>query len=146
MKDGLKCFLHIRRGSWFQFMSLDFGGNKRWNESSFVLVDGDFAPFQPRLSFGSLPRINFGWLSKWLMKQNITLNLGGRTTSTGIFVFAADSEVQLYYHNAVMTGLDQFFFNIFFTSSNIRRYYFDKFSRRLRLYHISYINFYQYKF
>ena len=98
--SSLNCFLDIGRDSWFQFMSLDFGENRRWTESSFVLTDGEFAPFQPNMSFKSLSQINFGWL----LEQNISLSLGARTSSTGIFVFAADSEVRLYYHSAEMTG------------------------------------------
>ena len=105
MKEGLKCFLEIAPGSWFQFMSLDFGKNTRWTESSFVLIDGKFAPYQPPLLFGSLPTINFAWLAN----QNIAFNLGQIRTFTGIFIFAADSEVELYYRYPEMNGLDQFF-------------------------------------
>ena len=102
-KEGkpLFCFLDIGRGSWFQFMALDFGKNRKWTESSFVLVDGEFAPFQPRLYFRSLPRINFGWL----LEKNLHVNLVQKTTATGILIFAADSEVNLFYHASEMTGL-----------------------------------------
>ena len=82
-------------------MSLDFGENDKWTESSFVLIDGEFAPFQPRRKFQSLPRINFGWL----LNQNIPLNLCQMTTSTGILVFSSDSEVQLFYNSPEITGL-----------------------------------------
>ena len=81
-------------------MFLDFGNNKKWTDSSFVLLDGDFAPFQPRLSFQSLPQVNFGWLKR----QNVSLDLGKNRALSGILVFAADSEVQLYYHLAEITG------------------------------------------
>ncbi len=101
-RNPLKCFLDIGQDSWFQFVSLDFGKNKRWTESSFVLIDGEFAPFQPKISFRSLPRIIFGWL----FEQNIPLNFDRRTSSTGIIVFAADSEVKLVYHAAEMTGFE----------------------------------------
>ena len=100
--NPLKCFLDIGRNSSFQFLSLDFGKNNRWTESSFVLIDGELAPFQPNTSFKSLPRINFAWL----LNQNIPINLGQGTTSTGILVFAADSNVELFYHNARMTGME----------------------------------------
>ena len=100
--NPLKCFLDIGRNSWFRFMTLDFGEHNGWTESSFVLIDGEFAPFQPRLDFKSLPRINFAWL----LNQNISRNLGQRTTSTGVLIFAADSEFQLFYHSAEMTGLE----------------------------------------
>ena len=102
MSNPMKCFLDIGRDSLFQFMLLDFGTNKKWTESSFVLLDGEFAPFQPQLKFESLPRINFDWLLR-----NVSLNLDQISSSTGILVFAADSEVQLFYHNAVMIGLEE---------------------------------------
>ena len=100
--NPMKCFLDIGRNSWFQFMLLDFGENKKWTESSFVLIDGEFAPFQPQLKFVSLPRLSFGWL----LDRNISLNLGQHPTTTGILVFAADSKVQLFYHSAEITGLE----------------------------------------
>ena len=100
-RNPLKCFLEIGQNSWFQFMHLDFGGNNKWTDSSFVLIDGEFAPFQPKISFRSLPRINFGWL----LNKNIPLDIGQRTTSTGILIFAADSQVELFYHSAKMSGL-----------------------------------------
>ena len=81
-------------------MSLDFGENNRWTESSFVLIDGEFAAFQPRIDFYSLRRINFGWM----VSQNISLNFGQRTSSTGILIFAADSEVELFYHSVEIKG------------------------------------------
>ena len=106
----LKCFLDIKRDSWFQFISLNFGKNRRWTESSFVLIDGELAPFQPPRFFNSLPDINFGWLLNQV--KSLPFYLGKRTTSTGILVFAADSEVQLFYHTdkRVITGSEQFFF------------------------------------
>lgn len=97
----LKCFLDIGRNSSFQFISLDFGQNRKWTESSFVLIDGEFAPFQPNISFSSLPRINFGWL----LDQKIPVSLGQGTTSTGILIFAADSKVELFYRNYRIRGL-----------------------------------------
>ena len=100
-EDAPNCFLEIGRRSFFQFMSLNFGENGKWTESSFVLIDGEFAAFQPPRDFQSLPRINFGWL---LEQSNKSLDQGQLTTSNGIFVFAADSEVQLFYHTAKMTG------------------------------------------
>ena len=102
--DYPKCFLAIERDSWFQFLSLNFGRNRKWTDSSFVLIDGEFAPFQPSRLFDSLPNINFAWLTNKIM----SLNLGQRTTSTGILVFAADSEVRLFYHSEEMTGWERF--------------------------------------
>ena len=99
--NPLKCFLDIGRDSWFQFISLDFGENKGLTESNFVLIDGEFASFQQNTSFEDLPRTNFGWLI-----NNLSLDFGQQTSSTGIFVFAADSEVQLYYHSLKMMGLE----------------------------------------
>ena len=64
-------------------------------------LDVFYSPFQPDIGFTSLLRINFGWL----LAQNLSLNFGQETTSTGIFIFAADSNVQLFYYSAEMTGL-----------------------------------------
>ena len=97
----MKCFLDIGRYSLFQLMSLNFGPNKRWTESNFVLIDDGFAPFQPPRTFQSLPSINFAWL----LKHTFNPYLGQTITSTGIFVFAADSDVHLFYHDAEMSGL-----------------------------------------
>ena len=102
--NPLKCFLNIGRDSWYQFAFLDYGKNKKWTESSFVLIDGQFAAFQPRLDFTSLPSMTFGWLTN----QNISVDLSKRNTSTGIFIFNADSEVELYYNNAQLTGWVRF--------------------------------------
>ena len=99
-RNPLKCFLDIGRDSWFQFMSLDFGENNKWTESSFVLIDGVLADFQPRRLFAAFPTLTFGWL----LDHTIPVNFGQRTTSTGILIFAADSEVQLFYHSAKMSG------------------------------------------
>ena len=107
-RKTLKCFLDIGRNSWFHFMSLDFGKNRRWTESSFVLIDGEFAPFQPTRLFNALPSINFGWL----LDHQIPTEFGEKTTSTGILVFAADSHVQLFYRAAKMTGLIYFGSNL----------------------------------
>ena len=45
------CFLDIGPESYFRLMSLDFGMEKGWTESNFVLIDGNLADFQPRSQF-----------------------------------------------------------------------------------------------
>ena len=82
-KNKKQCFLDIGQGHYFKIMSLDFGNDRQWSESNFVLIDGELAPFQPQSNFDSIPSVNF----KWLSDQNITLSLLKRITTTGFVYF-----------------------------------------------------------
>ena len=81
-------------------MLLDFGNKNGWSASNFVLIDGKFAPFQPKSNFNSIPSVNLQWLSD----KDITLNLPKTTTSSGLFVFNSASVVELYYNNDEIKG------------------------------------------
>ncbi len=84
-------------------MKLSFGGkNNQWTSSNFVLLDGQMVDYQHNTSFFSDPSVNF----KWLVDKYIPVNLGRKTTSSGIFVFNADSEVELYFNCAEIPGLN----------------------------------------
>ena len=86
--NPVKCFLDLGQNSLFQFMWFNFGTNTKWTESSFVLLDGELAPFQPKMDFFSIPRINCAWLE----------DLRESFSSHGIFIFNVASEIDLYYH------------------------------------------------
>ena len=83
-------------------MWLDFGNEKSWSASNFVLIDGSLAPFTPKSDFSSVPNINF----KWLSDQNITRNLPITMTSSGLIVINSASHVDLYYHAEKIKGLN----------------------------------------
>ena len=82
-------------------MSLDFGTEKGWTESNFVLIDGEEADFQPNSAFDSIPSVNFHWLAS----ENVALNLPKTTTTTGLLIFNSASNVNLYFHDEKIKGL-----------------------------------------
>ena len=82
-------------------MSLDFGTEKRWTESKFVLIDGEKADFQPNVAFHSIPSVNFHWLAS----ENVVLNLPKIKTTTGLFIFNSASNVNLYFNDEEINGL-----------------------------------------
>ena len=86
-------------------MSLDFGTERGWSESNFVLVDGEDADFQPITPFDSISSVNFHWLQPWLISQNATLNIPKQHTTTGLLIFHSESYVNLYFHEKVIKGL-----------------------------------------
>ena len=92
--------MDIGAGSYFRFMSLDFGSENGWSESNFVLIDGELAPFQPKMDFNSIPSLNF----EWLTNQTITFDRR-KTSSRGIIVFNSASNVDLLYHDYAIKGL-----------------------------------------
>ena len=91
--------MDIGAGSYFQFMSLDFGSENGWSDSNFVLIDGEFAPFQPKTDFNSIRSLNF----QWLTDQNITISHKS-TLSRGMVVFNSASNVDLFYRDHVIKG------------------------------------------
>ena len=82
-------------------MSLDFGTEKGWTESNFVLIDGKEADFYPNTPFDSIPSVNFHWLAS----ENVALNLPKTNTKTGFFIFNSASNVNLYFHDEQIKGL-----------------------------------------
>ena len=92
--------MDIGAGSYFRFMSLDFGSENGWSDSNFVLIDGELAPFQPEMDFNSIPSLNFHWLTN----RSITFDRR-QTLSRGIIVFNSASNVDLVYHDPAIKGL-----------------------------------------
>ena len=86
-------------------MWLNYGNEDTWTANNFVLIDGEFAQSQPKANFRSISSINF----KWLTDKNITLNVPKTTTSSGLFIFNSASDVELYYHDAEIKGLNLFY-------------------------------------
>ena len=82
-------------------MSLDFGTEKGWTESNFVLIDGKEADFQPNAPFDSIPIVNFHWLAS----ENIALNFPKTKTTTGLFIFNSGSHVIFYFQDDQIKGL-----------------------------------------
>ena len=80
-------------------MSLDFGNENGWSANKFVLIDGDFAPFQPLSHFDSLPSITFKWLF-----DELSLYPSSTLASSGLIIFNSASDVDLFYHDNEITG------------------------------------------
>ena len=81
-------------------MSLTFGKSNSWTSSNFVLLDGEMAQYQNKISFHSVPSVIFGWLIDRLE----IVNLGHGTSSTGILIVNSDSDVELYYNYREIPG------------------------------------------
>ena len=82
-------------------MFLDFGTEKSWTDSNFVLIDGKVADFQSNSPFESISSVNFDWLSK----KGAILNLPKTNTRTGLFIFNSASNVDFYFHDKDIKGL-----------------------------------------